>query len=215
MEIRADVLLVSLKLENMTSRFLSKLIGIEEDYSLTFSFGNKGSALSFSQKIHLLIDIGALDKDAKKKFFTFMEIRNQFMHNDLATNYEQCFSFIKEKKNFVLSFFESENSLTEEEHLKLSVRELSNEVLKLTIQLINKIQVKIASETEGRVKGRLLDVLSETMQNNKESLISNYQNQDAKTYSNIEVVKIINEFYIGSMLDTLKRISDELDNRTK
>ena len=79
-DIRKEILLSSLYLESFLSHFLGGMLGIK-DISNSMSLGNTGKALSFSQKLNLLIDIGALKKDDQKKFLAFMEIRNQFMHN--------------------------------------------------------------------------------------------------------------------------------------
>src|SRR5688572_19762225 len=92
-EKRQNILNVSLLVENFTSLFLSRLLEIQ-DHRKTISFGNKSSSLSFNQKVNILIDIGALNATDKIKFQTFMEIRNQFMHNIDADSYENCFKYL-------------------------------------------------------------------------------------------------------------------------
>jgi hypothetical protein len=213
MATRLDVLSTSLILENMTSHFLSKLVGVDGDPETTYSFGNKGSALSFSQKIHLLIDIGALDKEIKNKFFTFMEIRNQFMHNALAKSYELCFSYLKEKKSFVMGLYKPEKEISVEEHLRLAVEELSNQILTIAGQLIEKVREKIRSETETKLINRMFSLLGETMQEEKGKLTTEFNNQVEKTYTSKEVVNIVTKFYEGSKVLTLKKIQREIEEK--
>src|SRR6266446_5696534 len=92
-EKRLDVLEAALTMEHLTSAFLTSLLGIK-DWQGSKVFGNKSGCISFNQKIDLLIEIGALSKDLRTKYQTFMEIRNQFMHNINAESYEKCLSLI-------------------------------------------------------------------------------------------------------------------------
>ena len=64
---RNIILASSLLIEKTTSRFIANLLGIKKpENSLTL--GIKNSALSFNQKIDLLIDLGALSASDKSKF---------------------------------------------------------------------------------------------------------------------------------------------------
>ncbi len=116
MEMRTDILETSLAIEGMLSVFLAGLLGIKIDPDTTNSFSNKSSALSFANKIHLLIDIGALDKEMKLKYFTFMEIRNQFMHNIKIRSYEHFFTeYLSDKKKYVLSHYKTDKKRSQSE----------------------------------------------------------------------------------------------------
>ena len=149
-EIRKEILQYSLLLENFTSIFLSTLLGIK-NYESTKTFGNQGGSLSFNQKVDLLIDIGALDKEEKKKFLCFMEIRNQFVHNYDAKNYESCFSYLEGKANFILKAFPQDSALPMEEQLQKAVNELAGDVVKKTVNLIEKIKEKFRKDIEAEM----------------------------------------------------------------
>lgn len=144
---RQEILTFALLLENLSSIFLSGLLGIK-DYRNTKSFGSTNSSLSFNQKINLLIDIGALSSLERNKFLTFMEIRNQFMHNLSADSFESCYSFLEGKEKFILKNYPQEASLTKEEQLKNATIKLSDDILKKTIDLLDKIMEKIEKEVE-------------------------------------------------------------------
>ncbi len=107
------------------------------------TLGNTSSSLSFKQKVDLLIDLGALDSDTKKKFQTFMEIRNQFMHNWDALDYVTCFSFLPPgKDSFLLRSYPQRPSLSMEDKLEAAVKELCIDITDMTVQIIKKIDAK-------------------------------------------------------------------------
>jgi len=145
--IRKEILTYSLMIEGLTSAFLSGLLGIK-DQKNSRTLGNKSSSLSFNNKIDLLIDIGALRGDTKSKFQTFMEIRNQFMHNLEASNYEKCFSFMPDKITFLLKQYPQAQNLNKEEQLKNATLELANEVFKFTGELTERLKEKFAKQAE-------------------------------------------------------------------
>lgn len=148
MKIRMNILKNALLVEGMTSHFLGGLLNIK-DVKNSASLGNTGSALSFNQKINLLIDIGALQKDSKTKFQKFMEIRNQFMHNIEAKNFEICFTFVGDgTEKYILKTYPQNPRLTKEVQLENAVNALSSDVVNQTIQIIDKINAKFSKESE-------------------------------------------------------------------
>ncbi|MCC9065042.1 hypothetical protein ACHRV1_25695 [Flavobacterium aquidurense] len=189
-ENRQEILQYSLLIENFTSIFLSKLLGIE-NYEETKSFGNQSGNLSFNQKIDLLIDIGALDKNEKKKFQTFMEIRNQFMHNYNAKNYESCFNYLEGKATFILKIFPQNAELPTEEKLHKATIELAGDVLKTTVNLIEKIKEKISKDVEGEMlkkfKTDTLEIIKQ-IEDGFNELYTAQKEKGAKTI-NIEELK--------------------------
>ena len=149
-EIRTNVLVNALMVENMISIFLAKLLGIsnvEESKTL----GNRSGNLSFNQKVDLLIDIGALSKEEKKKFQSFMEVRNQFMHNMTAKTYEKCFSFLDGREAYLMKLYKPDKTLTKEEQLEYVTKELGGDVLALTTGLMKKVKEKIETEVKTKV----------------------------------------------------------------
>lgn len=161
-EKRKKVLSMSLSLENMTSAFLSKLLGIV-NHKETISFGNKSSSLSFSHKISLLIDIGALPAEQRNKFLTFMEIRNQFVHNIEAKDYESCYSFLKGKETFILREYPQDKELNKEEQLENATMDLCIELGKITIEILERIKVKVEQDVKADMYDKMLPILIDTI----------------------------------------------------
>jgi hypothetical protein len=153
-EKRKFILTISLLVENFTSIFLSRLLEIE-NYKQTISFGNRSSNLSFNQKIALLIDIGAIEAKHKAKFITFMEIRNQFMHNIGADSYEKCIDFLEGKDNFLLKLYPQNEAISREEQLEKATSKLASDVLGMCADLYEKVKAKIEKEVR-------LDLLEKT-----------------------------------------------------
>jgi hypothetical protein len=89
MKKRSKILSCSLTLELLASLTLGQMLDVDEldDLKNTRSLGNKSSALSFSQKLNLLLDIKTITKDERTKLDSFLGIRNQFMHNKSAFSY--------------------------------------------------------------------------------------------------------------------------------
>lgn len=146
-EKRKLILTTSLFVENFTSAFLSRLLEIK-DYRKTFSFGNKNSNLSFNQKVNLLIDIGAIEAVQRNKFLTFMEIRNQFMHNLEANSYVKCFDFIDGKEKYILKAYPQDSNKSREEQLEKATEQLANEVLNMSLVIFEKVRAKIEKEVK-------------------------------------------------------------------
>lgn len=161
-EKRKKVLSMSLLLENMTSAFLSKLLGID-NHKETISFGNKSSSLSFNHKINLLIDIGALPLEQRKKFLTFMEIRNQFVHNIEAKDYESCYSFLEGKDTFILKQYPQDEKLSKEEQLENATLDLCNELGKITMDIIERIKTKVEKDVKADIYDKMFPILIETI----------------------------------------------------
>ncbi|WNH13040.1 hypothetical protein [Thalassobellus suaedae] len=155
---RKDILTYALLLENFSSIFLSNLLGLK-DYRNSISFGNTSGSLSFNQKINLLIDIGALSKTEKSKFQTFMEIRNQFMHNISADSYESCYAFLPGKDKFILKLYPQDPGLTKEEQLKKATVELAESQLKITIGIFDKVKEKVEKEVRSELLEKMQPVL--------------------------------------------------------
>jgi hypothetical protein len=150
LEIRTDILRSALTLERLTSGFLASLLGIE-DFTESKLLGNKSGSLSFNQKVELLIEIGSIPPEERSKFQTFMEIRNQFMHNFDAKNYESCFKYLEGKESWILKRYPQDGKHSKEEQLKLAVDRLTVEVIKLTLKIQESVQTKLKGEAEHEI----------------------------------------------------------------
>jgi len=174
-EERKSVLISALAMEGMTTAFLAELLGIKNvKKSKTLK------QLSFNQKIHLLIDIGALKHSDYNKFQTFMEIRNQFMHNLEATSYEKCFSFIENGMTKVLKLYPQTPSLITEEKLKNAVNALSEELIQLTYQIIEKVKEKINKDIQLKSSKEMNDALFKSIEQLKVAIDNYIDNEMAK-----------------------------------
>ncbi len=138
---RNIILGTSLIIEKATSRFIANLVGIKKPEN-SLALGIKNSALSFNQKIDLLIDLGALSAHDKSKFQLFMELRNKFMHVLEADSFVNCFKLLDGKEVFLFRLYPQFKDKVHEKNLKAASIKLSDDVLKLTLMIINKVLEK-------------------------------------------------------------------------
>ena len=208
LEDRKDILRTALILESMTSIFLAELLGIK-NHKESKSFGNTSGNLSFSQKISLLIDIGALSETEKAKFLTFMEIRNQFMHNLSADTYELCFGFIKGKEAFILKTYPQDKSLKKEEQLKKATFDLSNDIITITSNIFNKITEKFENESKVKLLEKTHEISIKTIQK-IEDFFNNYIEEKIQKEQNISPKELnglgtmVRKIYFGVLEKELK-----------
>lgn len=126
LEVRQEALFYSLVIEGYVAFFLSKYLGIASGAD-TKCFSNRSSALSVYQKVNLFLDLGVIAKEEHWLFISFMEIRNQFMHNPEASSYEKCFDFV-DGENKLLKRFELNEDIPREEKLKIACKKLFDEL---------------------------------------------------------------------------------------
>jgi len=188
MKERTEVLQTALIIEKMTTTFLAGLLGIK-DLKESKVLGNKSGCLSFNQKIDLLIDLGALSKENRGKFQTFMEVRNQFMHNLSANNYENCFSFTNGSDKFILKTYPQEKTLSREEMLKKATIELSEDIAKLTANIINKLEEKLKKDAEFEVAKKSQEAFIMSISQLKDS-IDEFINEEIKKNPTFNTVRL-------------------------
>jgi hypothetical protein len=141
-QIRIDVLHCSLSFEHLISLILAELLDIDIETSQTL--GSKSSSLSFKNKIDLIIDIRAMEREDAKKFICFAEIRNQFMHNINVDTFTKCFQNLdgrdrELKKKYGLT---DSKDLTEEQLLSKCFDSLFKDISNVIAKLFNKIAEK-------------------------------------------------------------------------
>ncbi|MCK8143412.1 hypothetical protein MW871_16085 [Flavobacterium sp. I-SCBP12n] len=208
-EIRSEILQYSLLIEDFTSSLLGQLLNIK-DYKKTKSLGNQSGNLSFNQKVNLLIDIDALNEEERSKFIAFMEIRNQFMHNINAKDYESCFGFLKGKSTYILKLFPQDKSLPLEEQLKNATSQLSDSVIQSTVMLTEKVIEQIRKKSTAFVLEKFKKNSLETIKEIKsvfDSLYTEKKGAGIKTIS-IEEIKdigtIFSKAYYSTMIKKIK-----------
>ncbi|MET3606899.1 hypothetical protein ABIC74_000741 [Mucilaginibacter rubeus] len=155
MDLRTDVLLKSLSLEYQVSSFISQLLSIDcmKD---SISFGGSSKALSFNQKINLLIDIGALNKEVTKKYDKFMEIRNKFMHNLLIRTFEECDASYanSELKKFLIKNYPDSANENIEQQLTSGFELLHRDIVNITNNIGDKILAKENLELSAKINNK-------------------------------------------------------------
>lgn len=213
-------------LEHLLSEFLAKLIDVP-NYEQSYSFRNKQGALSFDQKVSMLIDIGALNREDKERFKIFMEVRNQFMHNLQASSYVEVFNFLDDKKKKVLALCPDQKDLTEEQKLRAGFNMLSTKVLQLTVNILKAIQEKMAKtwarDYKSQLSDELLKQISESTTEFVEPVIKNYEkdNMDMPAHIVRSLIAEHNKSVISAATklagtkNQLKWLEDKLKNPGK
>ncbi len=147
LDTRKEILARALMMESLSSIFIAGLLGIK-DRQNSKTLGNKSSSLSFNQKIDLLLDLGALNSDEKKKCQAFMEIRNQFMHNLEAASFQECFSFLSGADKKVLKLYPQPQNISVEKQLRNASLKLADDVLSFISKLMDNVKLKITQDAK-------------------------------------------------------------------
>lgn len=179
LELRHSILITALALESLTSMYLAGLLGIK-DYKNTKSFGNKSGNLSFNQKIELLTDLDALSKDDKKKFQTFMEVRNQFMHNIEIKSYTECFKMLDGKENYILKHFPQDKTIIKEVQLRIATETLGIQLMDIINNLASKIFINDIHKVKSEMHVLIQEKFSNSIQNMKTILEEKIKSKTAK-----------------------------------
>lgn len=160
MQIRSNVLEVSLLFEALTSAFLAALLDIDAKSSKTM--GNTSKALSFDAKVQLLTDMKSMGKEEASKFQDFMEIRNQFMHNAQSQSYVLCFDqCLSGKGSKLLKNYPQNDSLELEAKYKECFNDLSSEILGILLKLVDKIKEKFSDKATNDLNRKVVELFHE------------------------------------------------------
>lgn len=161
---RLFVLEESLKLEKYVNYLLGELLDIDWENSRTL--GYKSTSLSLFQKVLILIDIKTLESTDKKVLEFFMNIRNQFMHNHFANNFENCIENIDGLDKWLNKRYPNSENKTKEEYYKNSYLLLSNDVFKVLQEkvfgaVLNKMKKQTKIDFNLFIKEKLEESLNE------------------------------------------------------
>ena len=187
-EIRKEILEQSLILEDLLSTNLQYLFEIDTNESKTLGF--KGSALSFKNKVDLLVDIGKISDKDYPNFIMFMEVRNQFIHNADSNNFEIVLKRIKKKNKLIsldlnyskfIEFYEQEGKSIEEVY-SLAFTKLFldlKDILKETGKRIIKEKQKVLEDRIEAIKKveleKILQKLTEAIDESSDLLNKEFQ----------------------------------------
>lgn len=194
---RLKVLEYSLTMELMASFSLAFLLDIEFDnIAGTKSLGNSSSALSFNQKLNLLLDNKSITKEEKLKLESFMNIRNQFMHNKSADSYSKAVSFISGLQNRLKKIYpEFFVDLELEDSIEKCVAQLFSDSLSILGDFKGGRENKLKIMSERDVYVKKYHVLTETLKTEIDRVKKAVLKKKSEEISNKE---------FASMIDLLK-----------
>ncbi len=199
-EIKSDILRRSILIESSLAQLLGTILNIQNTDSK--SLGYTGTALSFKAKTDLLYDIDRISQPLYNDLLTFMEIRNQFIHNSDTNSYELVIKRIPRKKN--LLDFIKENAIFASENetsLKLGVQGLSISILEnlksAHLKILDELMTEYDKEdVEKNMRKIQLEILSECITSVFNRLKNTYEIvfDDKKDFNNILKDEILKEF---------------------
>lgn len=147
---KIQIIAYSLEIEYKTSKLLCMMLNIPIEKSKIF--GNKGSSISFAQKIDLLIDTDYISDSDRRKFRLFMEIRNQFAHNINMNNYLDIITYVDNKpENFL-----NNNYPVESKDVEQKINKQINMLYKDIDQILVDVESRIITEAQNDIKKELL-----------------------------------------------------------
>lgn len=200
-EIKSDILRRSILIESSLAQLLGTILNIQSSDSK--SLGYTGTALSFKAKTDLLYDIDRISKPLYNDILTFMEIRNQFIHNSDTNSYELVINERINRKNNLLDFINKNEicAADSETSLKLGVQGLSISILENLKTAHLKILDELISEydkedVERNMRKIQLEILSECITNvfNRIKNMNETIFDDKKDFNNILKDEILKEF---------------------
>lgn len=138
---RHQVINMAVQIENNITLYLAYTLKISKPIS-SRSLGTKSSALSFSHKLTLLLDLGILSKREVTLFTKFAEMRNKFAHLAHIDSFESYFKLVPDHLKFMTKRYQ----LIPEEHF--GIEEMYTSVFnEMCVDLLN-IMGKLIREIE-------------------------------------------------------------------
>ncbi len=141
-KIRNEFFLSTLFVENIITSYLSEKLEIT-DYINSKFLGNNKNAMSFDQKINVLLDSDDFSIIDKSKLSVYKEINKEFNLNKDAASFEACFTSSDHNDDFLLILYPQNEYLPREEKLTNACYQLIGEVSQLVSEYTNKPEVKI------------------------------------------------------------------------
>lgn len=209
MEIRTNVLRASLYIETDTSFILSHILEIPLDQSIIL--GNTSNAISALQKVNLLLDTEILDKEQKESLRTFMELRNQLVHNGRFNTLVELFDgkSLSPKKNHLLRTYKSEG--TEEQQLENAIIKLSEEC----VLIIAKARKPTTELVQQRAKTKLLANSYDVYRESLGEAIGQLDQQLNELEKQGKDVSVFRGMLVGLINDASKRFAEKLTEQVK
>lgn len=208
---RIKVLEFSLTLEWLASFSLAYLLDIESDkIKDSKSLGNSSSSLSFNQKVNLLLDNKSITKEEKLKLESFMNIRNQFMHNKDADSYEKAIENIIGLKNRLKNFYPKVfNETNIEIALENCVINLYNDSLKILIDFKGGREKKMNNEVERIVYTKRFNILEKVMVSELDKVLESLKEHSSESMKREELISKFSRLKYEIILKVNAEISNE------
>jgi hypothetical protein len=215
---RSFVLAQSLYVEKLASRVIAELLGIDRGTSSVL--GNTSKALSFNTKIDLLMDLEVLNKKDKAKFLTFMEIRNQFMHNSEAVSFVECLKFLNGKERWLLDNYPQDSNHSLEERLRDSFDDLAKDIINLTMSVYNIVEERNKESLQKAINNIAFEILPESINDVVEvfnKVINNLISSESYDISNLRNIgnrfgKLFNQTFKQRFDEAMQAQGDRLVN---
>lgn len=190
---RIKVLEYSLTLELMSSFSLAYLLDIEFDKAKeSKSLGNTSSSLSFNQKVNLLLDNNSITNEEKLKLESFMNIRNQFMHNKEADSYEKAVGFVSGLINRLKKIYPELFKETDTETaLEKCVSELYSDSLNILADYKGGREKKMTVEVERKIYTKKYNLLEKIMKSELDRVYETIKNNESDSISKEELLPLI------------------------
>ncbi|WP_146130051.1 hypothetical protein [Aurantibacter aestuarii] len=179
----------------MASFSLAFLLDIDIEYDKikeSKSLGNSSSALSFNQKVNLLLDNKSITKDEKLKLESFMNIRNQFIHNKDAVSYTKAVSNISGLENRLKRIYpDFFKEIELEESIDNCVTELYNDSLSILGDFKGGRESKLIMQSERDIYVKKYKILKEIMESEIDEVNDFIKKQESEFIKKDDLVGMI------------------------
>ena len=208
LELRIEILDHSLRLEQITSEIMKALLRIFKDKTKTLS--NKSSSLSFKNKIDLLYDLEEFSIKEYGYLIKFIEIRNQFIHNQLINSFTELLKDYPDIEKYFKTNFKNEIEDKEKSFYK-SYHDLYGQCL-IKLLAINKeylggIRYDYEKYLAYKVINNIDELIDNTNENIKKAKLNNFL--ASPPFINIEE-KYVNDFKLAFIIEKDKMYSEYL-----
>lgn len=199
---RWKVLRTCIELESYSSSFLTTIFKLPEE---TISFGRTGKALTFENKLNLMLDIASISKDDRKRFTLLQEMRNQFAHNLNAINFEFYYVITGTKpEHNLFKWYPPDGTGSHKERL--------NESVDLWLKDLKRIHFKaermIGSRLNKNIRDKVNAAVLEVYRRGREKLFDSFE--DRKSYTGKDVNDMIQKLFRDIDIEQRKAMDDAI-----
>ena len=177
----------------MSSFSLAYLLDIDFDkIKESKSLGNTSSSLSFNQKVNLLLDNKSITKEEKLKLESFMNIRNQLMHNKDADSYEKAVDYISGLKNRLKKIYpELFIDIKMEDILENCVTKLYNDSLSILADYKGGREKKMTTEVERKIYTKKFNILLKAMKSELDRITEVIKNNKSESIKKADLIPLV------------------------